>query len=63
MTHRRGLPHVPVMRDQERQRFLQAVRDDLEMARSTTPQRFVSVDMLVKAGIVTAEQAKKLASM
>lgn len=61
---RPGVPHVPQHVDQETHRFLSAVKEHVEVAqgvRGDYKAHGVTLGMLISVGIITDEQARKLA--
>lgn len=63
---RPGVPQVPQQVNQETHRFLGALKEHVEVAqgvRGNYRDRGVTLGMLISGGIITDEQARKLAGL
>jgi hypothetical protein len=58
-----GIPQAPPVNDRELHRFLVAIKEHAEVAqgvRGSSDDRYVTVGMLVRFGLITSEQARGL---
>jgi hypothetical protein len=65
INNKPGLGQIPQNESQAMQSFLGAVKEHVEVAqgvRGTYKDRYVTLDMLVTAGILTDAQARQLGS-
>lgn len=58
-----GVPQIPQGASQEAQRFMLAIKEHVEVAqgvRGTYKEQYVTLGMLISAGVITDAQAQRL---